>query len=78
MVVEFGGNRTASSSASLHHGVQVCSSERLRLEDVLMAVGEEIGYENILSASRYEQGCGVFCEGGGSSESFDKQRNCGK
>ncbi len=48
----------ASSSAgvtppvSLRHGVRCVPADGVTVEDVLMAVGEEIGFENILSASR--------------------------
>lgn len=56
----------ASSSAgvtppvSLRHGVRCVPVNGATVEDVLMAVGEEIGYENILSASRMNKAVVVF------------------
>ncbi len=54
LVVEFVWESSAGVTppVSLHYGVRCVPVNGATVEDVLMAVGEEIGYENILSASR--------------------------
>ncbi|KAL0177279.1 hypothetical protein M9458_026173, partial [Cirrhinus mrigala] len=60
------GNRMVSSSVgvtppvSLRHGVRCVLASGVTVEEVLMAVGEEIGYGNILSASRMNKAVVVF------------------
>lgn len=41
-----------ASPVSLRHGVRCVPVNGAMVEDVLVAVGKEIGYENITSASR--------------------------
>lgn len=45
---------------SLRHGVRCVPASGVAVEDVLVAVGEEIGYENITSASRMNKAVVVF------------------
>lgn len=50
----------APPPVSLRHGIRCVPAIDVSVEDVLMAVGEEIGYENISSASRMNKAVVVF------------------
>lgn len=47
-------------SLSLRHGVKCMTEQGVKVEDVLIAVGEQIGCENIVSASRMNKAVVVF------------------
>lgn len=48
------------ASLSLRHGVRCVPDADSNVEDVLVAVGEQIGYKNIISASRMNKAVVVF------------------
>lgn len=48
------------SSLSLRHGVRCMPDAGVTVEDVLVAIGEQTGFENILSASRMNKAVVVF------------------
>jgi len=48
------------SPVSLRHGVRCVPAQGVTVEDVLLVVGELIGYENISSASRMNKAVVVF------------------
>lgn len=48
------------SPVSLRHGIRCVPAQGVTVEDVLLAVGELIGYENISSASRMNKAVVVF------------------
>ncbi len=48
------------SSLSLRHGVRCVPVADASVEDVLVAVGEQIGFENIVSASRMNKAVVIF------------------
>lgn len=45
---------------SIRHGVRCVTANGVNVEEVLLAVGQEIGYENISSASRMNKAVVVF------------------
>ncbi len=45
---------------SLRHGFRCVPEASVTVKDVLLAVGEQIGYENIISASRMNKAVVVF------------------
>lgn len=45
---------------SLRHGFRCVPEASVMVEDVLLAVGEQIGYENIISASSMNKAVVVF------------------
>lgn len=47
-------------SGSLRHGVRCVPDASVTVEDVLVAIGEQIGFENIVSASRMNKAVVVF------------------
>lgn len=67
-----------AASLSLRHGVRCVVEPGVTVEDVLLAAGEQIGYDNICSASRMNKAVVIFFEGGSLGQSSDKQRCCGK
>lgn len=52
---------------SLRNGFRCVPEDNSTVEDVLIAVGDQIGHENIVSASRMNQAVVVFFEGTKSS-----------
>lgn len=48
------------SSLSLRHGVRCVPDAGVTVEDVLLAIGEQIGFDNIVSASRMNKAVVVF------------------
>lgn len=49
-----------AASLSLRHGVRCMAEPGVTVEDVLLAAGEQIGYENICSASRMNKAVVIF------------------
>jgi hypothetical protein len=47
---------------SLRHGIRCVPAQGITVEDVLLAVGEKVGYENLTSASRMNKAVVVFVE----------------
>ncbi len=43
-----------------HRGVRCVPAQGVSVEDVLLAVGEEVGYDNISSASRMNKAVVIF------------------
>lgn len=51
---------TKMSSLSLCHGVRVIPQPNTTVEQVLLAIGEQVGYSNITFASQMHKGVVVF------------------
>lgn len=51
-----------ASQVSLRHGVRCVPAQGVTVEDVLLAIGEKVGYENITTASRMNKAVVVFVE----------------
>ncbi len=51
-----------ASPVSLRHGIRCVPAQGITVEDVLLAIGEKVGYENITSASRMNKAVVVFVE----------------
>lgn len=50
----------SAASLSLRHGVRCMAEPGVNVEDVLIAAGEQIGYDNICSASRMNKAVVIF------------------
>lgn len=50
------------SQVSLRHGIRCVPAQGVTVEDVLLAIGEKVGYENITTASRMNKAVVVFVE----------------
>lgn len=51
-----------ASPVSLRHGIRCVPAQGVTVEDVLLAIGEKVGYESITSASRMNKAVVVFVE----------------
>lgn len=52
--------RGCDSSLSLRHGVRCVPEAGVSVEEVLVAIGEQVGYDNVVSASRMNKAVVVF------------------